>query len=838
VAIRCNTTLEASEAARRGNHEAVLCSPAETAARFPPAAVRGAVEVADRCRFDLTHDLGYSYPDFAEGGEPAGEALARICRDELERRYAGSASLHEARARLAEELRLIERHGLAGFFLLHRDILEMAREVAVRVRGRSAGRHLLPPGRGRGSSVGSIVCYLIGLSHVDPIAARLFLGRFLSEELASVPDIDLDFPRDVREGLMLAVVERYGPEHAALVAAFPTYRVRGAVRDLGKALALPQGEVERMARLADEWGAIGQDQVDQLRERAGSPRWRAFAFLMEEIMGIPRHISQHSGGMVISTRPLVELVPVIPAAMEGRQICQWDKDSCADAGFLKIDLLGLGMLSAVEECVDLIAETRGAPIDLSRVGFDDPAVYAEIQQADTVGVFQIESRAQMQSLHQTLPENLNDLTVQVALVRPGPIQGGAVHPYIERRKRQRRCEAEGREYEIPYEHELLEHALEETLGTIVYQEQVLEVAIDLADFNHAEAEKLRRAMSRKRSRQAIDEHRDRFLVGAVGANEVPLDTAERVWEQIQGFAGFGFPKAHSAAFGLLAYQSAWLRVHRREEFLCALLNEQPMGFYPPDALVQEARRREILIAPPDVNRSQVLCHVETSPGLTVRIGLGYVKGVRAEEMEMLVAERERGGGYGGIADLASRSGLGGGPGHDPGRGHGERRGRRRAPRGALAGRRQRQRPRRPQGDPAGAAGRAAAGAAAATAGGLGGADRRLPLDRDRPRQAPDGADAPGPRPGPPAQRPARAGGGRQRGRGGRHGRRPPAPRDRQRDRLHDPGRRAWDRQRDRPQARLRTPPRHRPRRRDGPCAGPAGAPRRRRQRPRRERRAA
>ena len=204
------------------------------------------------------------------------------------------------------------------------------------------------------------MCYLIGLSHVDPIAARLFLGRFLSEELASVPDIDLDFPRDVREGLMLAVVERYGPEHAALVAAFPTYRVRGAIRDLGKALALPQGEVERMARLADEWGAIGQEQVEQMRERAGSPRWRAFAFLMEEIMGIPRHISQHSGGMVISTRPLVELVPVIPAAMEGRQICQWDKDSCADAGFLKIDLLGLGMLSAVEECVDLIAAVARA----------------------------------------------------------------------------------------------------------------------------------------------------------------------------------------------------------------------------------------------------------------------------------------------------------------------------------------------------------------------------------------------------------------------------------------------------------------------------------------------
>ena len=365
VAIRSGTTLEGCEAERRGNHESVLRAPSETAARFPADAVRAAAAVADRCRFDLTQDLGYAYPDFSDSGEPAQAALARICREELECRYRGSPNWHEARARLEEELGLIALHGLAGFFLLHRDILEMARDVAVRVRGASAGRRLLPPGRGRGSSVGSIVCYLIGLSHVDPVATRLFLGRFLSRDLASVPDIDLDFPRDVREGLMLDIVDRYGPEHAALVAAFPTYRTRGAIRDLGKALALPQGEVERMARLADEWGAVPEDRIDQLRDRMGSARWRAFAFLMEEIRGLPRHISQHSGGMVISTRPLVELVPVIPAAMEGRQICQWDKDSCSDAGFLKIDLLGLGMLSAVEECVDLIAETRGSPIDLS-----------------------------------------------------------------------------------------------------------------------------------------------------------------------------------------------------------------------------------------------------------------------------------------------------------------------------------------------------------------------------------------------------------------------------------------------------------------------------------------
>ena len=340
--------------------------------------------------------------------------------------------------------------------------------------------------------------------------------------------------------------------------------------------------------------------------------------------------------------------------MTGRQIVQWDKDSCNDAGFLKIDLLGLGMLSAVERCVDEVRETRRESLDLSRIPFDDPKTFESIQAAETTGVFQIESRAQMSMLPRTRPANLDDLTVQVALVRPGPIQGGAVHPYIERLKRRR----EDPGFKAPYEHPLLKDVLEYTLGTIVFQEQVIEVAIALAGFSAAQADSLRRAMSRKRSEQAIQDHHDRFIAGAV-KKEVPEAVAERVWEQIQGFSGFGFPRAHSAAFGLLAYQSAWLRVHRPQEFLCALLNEQPMGFYPPDTLVHEAQRRGVQVVGPDANRSRVLCHVETIEGeLSVRIGLGYVKGVRKEEMESLLSERERSGDYAGIADLASRSGAG------------------------------------------------------------------------------------------------------------------------------------------------------------------------------------
>ena len=309
--------------------------------------------------------------------------------------------------------------------------------------------------------------------------------------------------------------------------------------------------------------------------------------------------------MVLSTRPLTDLCPVVPAAMEGRQIAQWDKDSCADAGFLKIDLLGLGMLSAVERTVTEIARVRSERIDLSRIPLDDAEVYRRIQAAETTGVFQIESRAQMQMLPRSRPENIEDLTVQVAIVRPGPIQGGAVHPYLERRKRLR----EDPDYEIPYEHPSLEPILSDTLGAIVFQDQVIQVAMALAGFSSGEAEGLRRAMSRKRSEEAMRSHRDRFVEGAV-ARGVSLEVAERVFSQIHGFSGFGFPKSHAAAFGLLAYQSTWLRVHYGPEFLCSLLNEQPMGFYPPDALVHEAQRRGIEVLGPDVNRSDVLCRVE------------------------------------------------------------------------------------------------------------------------------------------------------------------------------------------------------------------------------------
>ena len=652
VAVRYGKTLDETEPSRRGNSSHVLAPPERMAERFRehPDAVEESGRLAERLRFDLTEDLGYRYPG-SEDPDADGR-LAELCRSLFDERYRGRRVRDEALARLEEELGVIRHLGLSGFFILHRDLLELAREVAGEVRGPESARRLLPPGRGRGSSVSSIVCYLTGLSHVDPIENELLLGRFLNEELTALPDIDLDFPRDLRDVLIPRVHDRYGRDRCALVAAFSTFAVRSAVRDFAKALGLPPGEIERLARAVDPWKE--RNDIEEDVPKGGSPRWRALVKLARDAWGLPRHQSQHPGGMVISTQPLVDLCPVQPASMEGRQMVQWDKDSCGDAGFLKIDLLGLGMLSAVERCVDEIARMRGERIDLSRIPYDDKEVYARIRRAETTGVFQIESRAQMQMLPRTRPENLDDLTVQVALVRPGPIIGGAVHPYIEHRKRLR----DDPSYEVPYLHPSLEPVLRDTLGTIVFQDQVLEVAMAFAGFGAGEAEGLRRAMSRKRSEAAIRAYEEKFIAGGVerGATR---EVAEQVWTQIVGFSGFGFPKAHSAAFGLLAYQSTWLRVHYHQEFLCALLNEQPMGFYPPDALVHEAQRVGVAVLPPCVVRSGAACRVERGSGLAVRLGLGYVGGVKEAEVRALVAERETGGPWRSLGDLAGRSGASG-----------------------------------------------------------------------------------------------------------------------------------------------------------------------------------
>ncbi len=657
TAIRHRSTLDGSHAMRRPNLCHALAAADEMAQRFVsrPDALRSTLVLAERCSdFDLTRDLGYTFPDF-EGSERGGalETLAAVCLAQLARRYEPGSKLEKkAEERLHQELKLVDLHGLAGFFLVYRDIMNLARDVALEVRGEAPrARSGLPPGRGRGSSVSSIICYLIGLSHVDPVKADLFLGRFLNEALGSVPDIDLDFPRDIREELILRVYERYGHDHAGLVCTFPTYRLRSAVREVGKVLDLPFGDLEKLAKLAERRSATGVAEelrrLPEFREKADGPLWQALGALCEEIAGLPRHVSQHVGGMIISSRPLIEIVPLEPAAMEGRVLCQWDKDSCDDAGFIKIDFLALGMLSLVEDAVDLISEREGLPPDLSRIDYRDDVIYDRICAGDTVGLFQVESRAQIQMVRRVRPRTIEDLAVQVAIVRPGPIVGGAVNPYVRRREMLR----EDPDFAVPYDHPLLEEALGETLGVIIFQDQVLTVCQALAGFTDGQAEGLRRAMSRKRSHEAMQAHWEAFRDGAAerGVDEL---VARKIFDQVSAFSAFGFPKSHAAAFGLLAYQSAWLRHYHPVEYYVALFNNQPMGFYSLDALGRDARRNGIEIRLPHINESRVEC---TPEGEHLRVGLGFVRGLGTEMAERVIAERDDRGRFLSLVDFLRRT---------------------------------------------------------------------------------------------------------------------------------------------------------------------------------------
>jgi len=689
TALRHRLTLDGSHDVRRPNGEFYLRAPEEVTALFRdrPGAVANTRVIAERCAaFDLTRDLGYTFPDFREADRtPAPRALAELCRARLGGRYPDGDELRDqAVRRLEEELRLVEHHKLSGFFLVYNDLFDLAREVAADVRAgsRRASGNLLP-GRGRGSSVSSIICYLLGLSHIDPIRSNLFIGRFLNETLASVPDIDLDFPREIREELIRRVYTRYGAEHVGLVCTFPTYRLRSAVREVGKALDLPVGEIEQIAKLASSFESAKDireemQRIPELKDKVDAPLWRDLCELGEQIAGLPRHISQHVGGMIISSRPLVEIVPLELSAMPDRVLCQWDKDSCDDARFIKIDFLALGMLSLVEECVEMVAQREGAPPDLSRIDFEDKAIYDRICKGDTIGLFQIESRAQIQMIRRVRPRNLPDLAVQVAIVRPGPIVGGAVNPYVRRREAQRYARERGIAYRPPVDHELLRDALGETLGVIIFQDQVLQVCQALASFTSGQAEALRRAMSRRRSRELLEGFWEEFRDGAA-QNGVSEEIAQKVFEQVVAFSAFGFPKSHAAAFGLLAYQSAWLFHYHPVEYYAALFNNQPMGFYSIDALGRDAGRHGVNVLLPDINRSDVWCTVErraegqrdreeetakhlplcpSAPllrGGAVRVGLGFIRDWNEEHSQAVVEEREHNGRYRSLSDIVRRA---------------------------------------------------------------------------------------------------------------------------------------------------------------------------------------
>jgi len=674
VAIRHRLTLDSSHEVRRPNSEFFLKHPEEMARRFAryPRAISNTVAIAERCRFDLTKDLPYRLPDYpVPEGATLDSFLRGICERAFERKYGPlePAVREEARDRLERELALIEKHGIAGFFLVYWEVLQLAGEIAEKLRGRPRG---LPPderpvGRGRGSSVSSIVCYLIGLSHIDPVKNNLYLERFLNEELHSLPDIDLDFPRDIRDELLQRIYDRFGPEHAAIVAAFPTYRFKNAVLDIGKALGLPVPVLAKLNKLGGHYAEATQIAremrlIPELRPLVDAPTWRDLVDLANAVSGFPRHISQHVGGVVISAEPLSSVVPVEPARMEGRYVCQWDKDSVDDARFVKIDFLALGMLSAVDDCLDIIEEVHGVRVDLGRIPHDSPEIFESIQAGDTMGVFQIESRAQIQTLPHTQPQNIDDLAVQVAIIRPGPIVAGAFHPYMEYRQRLARGEPIEVDYGHPELAPLLEPYLGETLGHVLYQDQVLQIACAVAGFTPGQADRLRRAMSRKRSAEAMQALAEEFYAGAE-RNGVSREAAEVAFEKMAAFAAFGFPKSHAVAFALLAYESCWLRYHYPAEYYCALFNAQPMGFYSTEVLTGDARRHGIEVLPPDINRSRAYTWPEMDG---IRLGLDRVKGLGGgwrergqgrTAAERIVNEREANGPYLSLYDLVTRARL-------------------------------------------------------------------------------------------------------------------------------------------------------------------------------------
>ena len=624
VAVRHKTTLDASERLRRKNAEFYLKSAEQMAALFPelPEALSNTLAIAERCEFDLTKDLTYVFPDFeAPDGKSADEYLEEVCLTAAHDLY-GLAMPKTFPERLASELALIRQAQQAGFFLRNWELMRYAHDNKLSARG-------------RGSSVGSLVCYLLGLSGIDPIRYNLFAGRFLNEarQKEDIPDIDIDFAREAREKMFGYVFATYGTEHAAMVANVVAYRYPMAIRDVGKALGLPAADIDKLAKraharfagtLVDEMQAL-----PEFRERINAPIWQMFTALVKELAGLPRHLSQHVGGVIISSTPILEQVPVQSSAMDGRYICQWDKDSVADAGFIKMDFLGYPSLGHLDRAIALIADRTGRLVNPRTIPLDDPLVYEMIQRGDILGIVQIQSRAQLQTIRRLKISRIEDLVIQVALIRPGPIQGGAVNPYVQR--------SIGEE-PITYDHECLEPILRETKGVIVFQEQVLEVAMAVAGFTAGQAESLRRAMSRKRSREEMEKLREEFLAGC-RRNELDDATANRVYEKIVAFAAFGFPKAHAAAMAVTAAQLAWIKCYYPLEFYCSWLNEWPFGFYSPGVITNEMRRNHIDLLGIDVNHSRSECTIE---GDAIRLGFRYAKGIGGASLKRLDEEAENG----------------------------------------------------------------------------------------------------------------------------------------------------------------------------------------------------
>lgn len=627
-AIRARQSLDAAAgrlAPLGGSH---LRSGAEMARLFAahPSAVSAAAELGERCAFPLAL-IAPRLPPFAvPDGHTEDSWLRRLALAGAEQRYGPPSGAPRAYAQIERELEVIAQLGFPGYFLVVHDITRFCRDSDILCQG-------------RGSAANSAVCYALGVTAVDPVANELLFERFLSPARDGPPDIDIDIESDRREEVIQYVYDKYGRDHAAQVANVITYRGRSAVRDMARALGYSPGQQDAWSKQLGRWGSLHRAEDADIQGIPGP-----VIDLATQIADLPRHLGIHSGGMVICDRPIADVCPVEWARMPGRSVLQWDKDDCAAIGLVKFDLLGLGMLSALHYAIDLVAEHKDIEVDLAAIDLSEPAVYEMLSRADSVGVFQVESRAQMATLPRLRPRVFYDLVVQVALIRPGPIQGGSVHPYIRRRN--------GVD-PVAYEHPCMQRALRKTLGIPLFQEQLMTLAVDCAGFTAGEADQLRRAMGSKRSPERMRRLRDRFYTGMRELHGITGAVADRIYEKLEAFANYGFPESHAMSFASLVFYSAWFKLHHPAAFCAALLRAQPMGFYSPQSLVADARRHGVVVHGGCVNASLAHATLERD-GTQVRLGLAAVRGIGADLAERLVADRQSHGQFTSMLDLTAR----------------------------------------------------------------------------------------------------------------------------------------------------------------------------------------
>ncbi len=635
--LRHHTHLDRAGTRLSINAERHLKTSAQMAALFAdlPDAISNTVRLADRLRFTLA-DLGYEFPTYpVEPGETIGSVLRAQTFAGARQRYAGDIP-DKVRALLEKELALINKLGFTGYFLIVADLVRFCREHDILAQG-------------RGSAANSAVCFCLGITAVDPVRFNVLFERFLSEGRKGWPDVDIDLPSgERREQVIQEVYQRYGPQGAAMTATVNTYRGRSSAREIGKVLNLPADVLDRFSNLFGNGDFPDPLDLTAQAEQAGLPRSHprapAFVSLYRQMARLPRHLGQHSGGMIICQGQLSSIVPLENASMPGRVVAQWDKDDCEDLGIIKVDLLGLGMMSVLQDAITLTRE-RKRPVDLAQLPENDLKTYDLIQRADTVGVFQVESRAQMATLPRMKPNCFYDLVIEVAIIRPGPIQGDLAHPYLRRRTG---------EEAVTYYDERLVPVLERTLGVPLFQEQMLQIAMVIADFSGDEAEELRRALSFHRSEEKMEQVTAKLRV-AMQRNRVKPEMAERIVKAVGSFALYGFPESHAISFALLAYASAYLKVHRAPEFFTALLNNQPMGFYSSATVVKDAKRRGVQVRPVCVSRSNWECVIEADD--SIRLGFLVVRGLRREKVLAMLEHRARKP-FSSLDDFTARAGLG------------------------------------------------------------------------------------------------------------------------------------------------------------------------------------